>query len=93
MGGGGLRAGVAQAEQDVRDVVDIDRASRILVTEVRSGGLGRLTLETPAMMEQEKIDTAAEIAKKEEKSKQRDLKRKQKFLDQQRAKRKSREMD
>jgi len=74
-------------------VVDIDRASRILVTEVRSGGLGRLTLETPAMMEQEKIDTAAEIAKKEEKSKQRDLKRKQKFLDQQRAKRKSREMD
>ncbi|MBC8354392.1 MAG: ribosome biogenesis GTPase YlqF [Planctomycetes bacterium] len=74
-------------------VVDIDRASRILVTEVRSGGLGRLTLESPTMMEQEKTQTAAEVAAKEERSKQKDAKRKQKFRDQQRAKRNSRKMD
>lgn len=72
-------------------VVDIDRASRILVTELRSGGLGRLTMETPAMMEREKAKTAAELVEKAEKSKQKDEKRKKKFRDQQRAKRKSRE--
>lgn len=74
-------------------VVDIDRASRILVTEVRSGGLGRLTLETPTMMEREKAQTAAEVAEKAEQSKQRDAKRKKKFRDQQRAKREFREMN
>ncbi len=74
-------------------VVDIDRASRILVTEVRSGGLGLITLETPETMEREKVETAAAIAAKEEKARLRDQKRKQKFRDQQKAKRKSREMD
>ena len=74
-------------------VVDIDRASRILVTEVRSGGLGRITLETPEMMELEKVQTAAAVAEKEEKAKQRDRMRKQKFRDKQRAKRDSRELD
>jgi ribosome biogenesis GTPase A len=76
-----------------RGVVDIDRASRILVTEVRSGGLGRVTLESPAMMEQEKSQTATAVAEKAERSKQRDAKRKQQFRDKQQAKRKSREME
>lgn len=76
-----------------RGVVDIDRASRILVTEVRSGGLGRVTLESPAMMEQEKSQTAAAVAEKAERSQQRDAKRKQQFRDKQQAKRKSREME
>ena len=46
-------------------IVDIDRASKIFVTELRSGKLGHLTLETPEMMEREKIATAKRIAEKE----------------------------
>lgn len=76
-----------------RNVVDIDRASRILVTELRSGGLGQLTLETPAMMEREKVQTAQVIAEKEARKSKKDALRKKRFRDQQRAKRKSREMD
>ncbi len=76
-----------------RNVVDIDRASRILVTELRSGGLGRLTLETPATMEREKVQTAQVIAEKEARKSKKDAMRKKRFRDQQRAKRKSREMD
>ncbi|NND99565.1 MAG: ribosome biogenesis GTPase YlqF [Pirellulaceae bacterium] len=57
--------------------VDIDRASRILVTEVRSGGLGPLTLETPQTMEIEKAQTRIAIAQKaERKSKKRAAKKK-----------------
>lgn len=43
-------------------IVDIDRASKIFVTELRSGKLGPLTLETPEMMAFEKIATAKRIA-------------------------------
>ncbi|QEG41134.1 ribosome biogenesis GTPase YlqF [Roseimaritima ulvae] len=75
------------------NVVDIDRASRILVTELRSGGLGRLTLETPETMEREKIQTAQAIAEKEARKTKKDAMRKKRFRDQQRAKRKSREME
>jgi len=46
-------------------IVDIDRASKIFVTELRSGKLGPLTLESPEMMEREVIETAERIAKKE----------------------------
>ncbi len=74
-------------------VVDIDRASRVLVNDLRCGGLGRLTLETPAMMQQEKAQTAVAIAAKAEKSQQRDAQRKQQFRERQRTKRKSQEMD
>ena len=73
--------------------VDIDRASRILVTELRSGAFGRLTLETPKTMERERIQTAKEIAEKEEKAEKKDAKRKKRFRDKQRAQRKSREMN
>lgn len=73
--------------------VDIDRASRILVTEIRSGGLGRLTFETPQIMEREKIQTAKEMEEKAERTKNKDEKRKKRFRDQQRIKRKSREMN
>ncbi|MGB7345260.1 MAG: ribosome biogenesis GTPase YlqF [Pirellulaceae bacterium] len=74
------------------NVVDIDRASRIFVTEIRSGGLGRLTYETPKMMEREKMLTAKAIAEKEEHDREKELKRKKRFRDKQRAQRKSREM-
>ncbi len=72
--------------------VDIDRASRILVTEFRAGGLGRFTLETPELMEFEKARTLAEVAAKEQAATTRDIERKQRFRDKQRAQRRSREM-
>lgn len=73
--------------------VDIDRASRILVTELRAGELGRLTLETPELMEFEKTRTAAEVIAKQEAAQSKDAKRKKQFRDKQRAQRKSREMN
>ena len=72
-------------------VVDLDRTCKILVTELRQGTLGRLTLETPSMMEIEKIDTARQILEKEEKKKIKDAKRKKRFQTKQRAQRKARE--
>jgi len=48
LGGGGL--------------VDFDRAARLLLDEFRSGRLGRITLETPAMAEAEALDSAARQA-------------------------------
>ena len=75
------------------NTVDIDRASRILVTELRSGGLGRLTHETPQIMEREKVQTEKDMLEKAERTKKKDEKRKKRFRDQQRAKRKSREMN
>jgi len=45
LGGGGL--------------VDFDRAARVLLDEFRSGRLGRLTLETPAMAAAEALESAA----------------------------------
>jgi len=66
------------------NVVDIDRASRILVTDLRSGGLGRITLETPELMEHEKARTIIEVAAKEQAATEKDAKRKKKFRDKQR---------
>jgi len=71
--------------------VDIDRASRILVTELRSGGLGNLTLETPQSMKREKARTVIEMAEKAANQKEKDAKRKKRFRDKQRAARKARE--
>ena len=45
-------------------IVDIDRASKIFVTELRAGKLGPLTLESPEMMEREVAETAKRIAEK-----------------------------
>lgn len=73
--------------------VDLDRASRILVTEFRSGAFGCLTLETPAIMKREKERTAKEVAEKAERDKEKDAKRKKRFRDKQRAQRKAREMN
>ena len=39
-------------------MVDLDRAAKILLTELRAGTLGQITLETPSMMENELIDVA-----------------------------------
>ncbi|MGR9114589.1 MAG: ribosome biogenesis GTPase YlqF [Gammaproteobacteria bacterium] len=55
--------------------VDMDKAAKILLTELRSGNLGRISLETPAMMEQE----LAELALVRERKAARKLARKQKW--------------
>jgi len=51
--------------------VDMDKAAKILLTELRAGTLGRITLETPAMMEQELAELAIIRAEKEAKKKNR----------------------
>jgi len=69
-------------------IVDIDRASKIFVTELRSGKLGRLTLETPDMMEREKVETTKRVAEKAEKKEAKAKKRKAAFKEKNKPKRK-----
>ena len=45
--------------------VNLHKICEVLINEYRSGVLGAITLETPEMIEQEKIEIAAAIAKKE----------------------------
>ncbi|TWT91280.1 ribosome biogenesis GTPase YlqF [Stieleria varia] len=73
-------------------LIDIDRASRILVTELRSGQMGSLTLESPESSRRERSETKRAIAEKEAATAEKDAKRKKRFRDKQRAKRKSQEM-
>ena len=62
-----------------RGVIDYERVSRILLTELRSGKLGPLTLETPGMMESEKVEAAAILQEKEEAKAKRKAERKARF--------------
>jgi ribosome biogenesis GTPase A len=55
--------------------VDKDKTAKILLTELRSGNLGGISLETPMMMEQELAELAILRAEKAEKK----MQRKQKF--------------
>jgi len=48
-------------------MVDLDRAAKIVLTEFRDITIGRITLETPEMMEQELIEVAEIRAQKEAK--------------------------
>ena len=45
--------------------VNLHKISEVLINELRSGKLGRITLETPEMIEQEKIQVAKEQEKKQ----------------------------
>lgn len=56
--------------------VDLDRAAKILLTEFRDITIGRMTLETPEMMEVELIEMAEIRAKKEAKEEAKKKKRK-----------------
>ena len=38
--------------------IDMDKVSKILLTELRAGMIGKISLETPAMMEQELVELA-----------------------------------
>lgn len=57
-------------------VVDLVKASKILLTELRAGILGKITLETPKIMEQELKQTAIIIAKKEAKKSAKKIRKK-----------------
>ena len=51
--------------------IEIDKAAKILLAELRAGMLGRISLETPAMMEQELIELVGVRAEREAKKKAR----------------------
>lgn len=72
-------------------MVDIDRASKIFVTELRAGKLGPLTLESPEMMVFEKAATAKRIAEKKETKEKDKRKRKAAFKDKIQAKKDARQ--
>jgi ribosome biogenesis GTPase A len=55
--------------------VNLHKICEVLINELRSGKLGRITLETPVMVEQEEIEMAAVMAKKAAEK----IERKQKF--------------
>lgn len=48
-------------------MADLHKVSEILINELRNGTLGQITLETPAMMEKEKIEVAEQLALKKAK--------------------------
>jgi ribosome biogenesis GTPase A len=57
-------------------VVDLDRISRILLGEFRSGELGRISLETPDMMREESVQVELERAQKAARTEERKRNRK-----------------
>ena len=57
-------------------VVDLEKAGTILITELRAGNLGPVTLETPDMVSQEQIDAKAEEAAKSKDKAEREAERK-----------------
>lgn len=59
-------------------VVDLEKAGSILITELRAGNLGPITLETPEMVSQELIDAKTEEAAKSADKAARELERKRK---------------
>jgi ribosome biogenesis GTPase A len=56
-------------------LIDVDRVAKILLNELRSGTLGRISLETPAMMEAELLELAIIQQLKAEKKQGRKTKR------------------
>lgn len=59
-------------------VVDLEKAGTILITELRAGNLGPVTLETPDMISQELTDAKAEEAAKAKEKTEREAERKRK---------------
>ena len=62
-----------------RGVIDYERVARILLTELRSGKLGRITLETPQMAEQEKREVAETLKERAEEKRRKKTQRKARF--------------
>lgn len=70
-----------------RNIVDIDRASRIFLNELRTGMLGPVTFETPEVMERERVEVAAAMAEKEARKKTKKADRKARFKSRQKSQR------
>lgn len=66
-----------------RGIIDYERVSRILLTEFRSGKMGPITLETPEMAEQEKVEVAAKLKAKYEAKTKKTAERKAKYKERQ----------
>ncbi|HSG51470.1 MAG TPA: ribosome biogenesis GTPase YlqF, partial [Rheinheimera sp.] len=59
-------------------IVDLEKVGSILITELRAGNLGGITLETPEMVSQELIAAKAEEAAKAKEKAEREAERKRK---------------
>ena len=70
-----------------RGIVDVDRASRIFLNELRSGMLGPITFETPQMMEEERAEVALAQSAKAEKKKNHKKERRDRFKAKQKSRR------
>ena len=68
---------IALAPRGAR-IVDLEKAGSILITELRAGNLGQITLETPEMVSQEQIDAKAEEGAKAKEKAEREAERKRK---------------
>ncbi len=73
-----------------RNIVDIDRASRIFLNELRSGMLGPTTWETPTDSERERVEVAAAIEARESLKKTKKQARRARFRENQRNRRSGR---
>ncbi len=71
-------------------VVDYERVCKIVITELRSGMLGPITLENPSLIEKEVAELAIELAAKDRSKKEKKEKRKAAFKAKNRAKIESR---
>ena len=71
-------------------VVDYERVCKIVITELRSGMLGPMTLETPSLIETEVAELEIELAAKDRSKKEKKEKRKAAFKAKNRAKIQSR---
>lgn len=70
-----------------RGIIDYERVSRILLTEMRSGKLGPITLETPEQTEVERVAVAAKMQEKDEAKAKRKTERKARFKEKQKGRR------
>ena len=68
-------------------MIDYERVSKILLTELRNGKLGPLTLETPEMAEREKVEVAAKIKEQAEAKEKKKSERKARFKERQKRRR------
>ena len=73
-----------------RGIVDIDRACRIFIQDFRSGLLGPITLETPDMMERERVEVSVAQAEKATKKQAHKAERRARFKAKREARRKGR---
>ena len=71
-----------------RGIIDYDRVCRILLTEMRSGKLGTITLETPEMAETERTEVAEKLKEREEQKSKKKADRKARFKEKQKGRRK-----